>query len=83
MGAARIIIALIVGASMALACGGVAVSSRALDQTERYIQEAMRWKAEAGSLRSQLEAMRASMHRNHDAEPAKVRRVSVQTSRRR
>ena len=61
MSASRGLLALLAGASIAVACGGVFVGHKAVSQTESYIAEALRWKAQADAAKASLSVMKGRL----------------------
>jgi len=61
MSASKPLLALLAGASIAVACGGVFVGHKAVSQTESYIAEALRWKAQAETAKASLSVMKGRL----------------------
>ncbi|MCR5258487.1 MAG: hypothetical protein K6E40_10060 [Desulfovibrio sp.] len=55
------LLALLVAGSLLTAAGGIAVSKKALGRAEGYMQEALRWKAQAGELKGRLAVMKGRL----------------------
>ena len=54
MSASKPLLALLAGASIAVACGGVFVGHKAVSQTERYLQDALAFKTQAEDFKARL-----------------------------
>lgn len=55
------LLALLAGASIAVACGGVFVGHKAVSQTEAYIKEAQRWKGQADESAARLAVLKGRL----------------------
>ncbi len=55
------LVVLLVGASLAVACGGVHVGRKAVAQTESYMQEALHWKGQAEQAKASLSVMKGRL----------------------
>ncbi len=55
------LVVLLVGASLAVACGGVHVGRKAVAQTESYLQETLRWKGQAEQAKASLSVMKGRL----------------------
>ncbi len=55
------LVVLLVGASLAVACGGVFVGHKAVKQTESHLQNAMRWKGQADDFKARLAVMKGRL----------------------
>ena len=61
MTGSRILAGILVGASLAVACGGVHVGRKAVSQTEAYMAEALRWKGRADDAKASLAVMKGRL----------------------
>ena len=61
MSASKGLLALLAGASMVVACGGVVVGHKAVSSAQRYMQDALTYKAQAEDLKGRLAVARGQL----------------------
>ena len=61
MSASKPLAAILVGASLVVAAGGVFISHKAVSQTERYMQKALQFKAQAEDFKARLAVARGQL----------------------